>query len=111
MVIQLKSNIKNDSLQINDVIYRVTSTNVNGLDVANDPSPVGSVIAIGTNTITIDPLNGVNVSQDDFLMFSKNKFVNNSSLLGYYAEIKMINDSTDEAELFAVSSEIAPSSK
>ena len=44
-------------------------------------------------------------------MFSKNKQANNSSLLGYYAEVKLTNDSTSKAELFALSSEVLESSK
>ena len=44
-------------------------------------------------------------------MFSKNKSVNNSSLLGYYAEVKLTNDSIKKAELFALSTEVLESSK
>ena len=44
-------------------------------------------------------------------MFSKDPIVNNSSLLGYYAEVKLSNDSTEKAELFALGSEITQSSK
>ncbi len=33
-------------------------------------------------------------------MFSKNKSVNNSSLLGYYAEIILVNNSNEKAEMF-----------
>mgnify|MGYP006406290489 FL=1 len=44
-------------------------------------------------------------------MFQKDNRVNNTSLLGYYAEVELINDSTEKAELFALSSEISWSSK
>ena len=44
-------------------------------------------------------------------MFSKDKVANNTSLLGYFAEVKLINNSTEKAELFALSSEIRLSSK
>ena len=44
-------------------------------------------------------------------MFRKNENVNNTSLIGYYAEVKLRNDSPEEAELFALSSEIVESSK
>ena len=44
-------------------------------------------------------------------MFSKNKSVNNTSLTGYFAEVKLSNNSTDAAELFAINSEVIPSSK
>jgi len=46
-----------------------------------------------------------------FISFTKEKKVNTSSLLGYYADVKFINDSKEKAELFSVSSEIAESSK
>ena len=44
-------------------------------------------------------------------MFSKDKIANNTSLVGYFAEVKLSNDSTDKAELFSLGSEITPSSK
>ena len=44
-------------------------------------------------------------------MFSKNKAANNTSLLGYYAEVKLSNNSIDKAELFTLGSQIVPSSK
>ena len=47
----------------------------------------------------------------DFIMFSKDNKANLSSLLGYYAKIKMINDSTIKSELFSVGSEVTQSSK
>ena len=46
-----------------------------------------------------------------FISFAKEKKVNTSSLLGYYADVKFINDSTKKAELFSVGSEVAESSK
>jgi len=111
MVIQLTSGIQNDSLQIGDIAYAVTPTNIGSSQTANAPIRVGVVEAIGVGIITItDPPDYI-PSQNDFLMFSKDKQVNNTSLLGYYAEVKLINNSTEEAELFALSSEIAPSSK
>ena len=39
-------------------------------------------------------------------MFSKDKSVNNTSLLGYYAEVKLNNNSENKAELFVLSSEV-----
>ena len=44
-------------------------------------------------------------------MFSKNKQVNSSSIVGYYAEATFKNHSTDKVELFAVGSIISESSK
>ena len=48
---------------------------------------------------------------DDFIMFSKDNVANMTSILGYYAEVEMVNDSTDKAKLFAVSADIIESSK
>ena len=66
------------------------------------PSPVMKLVIISL---------GAGVTADDFIMFSKNKAVNNSSLLGYYAEVKLSNDSTDKVELFSIGSEVTQSSK
>ena len=46
-----------------------------------------------------------------FIMFSKDNRANLSSVLGYYASVKLVNDSQDEAELFSVGSNIFESSK
>ena len=46
-----------------------------------------------------------------YYFFAKNHVVNTSSLVGYFADVKLENNSTEKAELFAVSSEITESSK
>jgi hypothetical protein len=43
-------------------------------------------------------------------MFSKNKAVNTSGILGYYAEVTLKNDSLKDIELFSVGTGIAISS-
>ena len=48
---------------------------------------------------------------DDFIMFQKDRRVNNTSLLGYYADVKFENNSRTKAEMFSISSEITESSK
>lgn len=47
----------------------------------------------------------------DFIMFGKDKSVNTASLVGYYANVKFVNNSTKKVELFSVGSEVAESSK
>ena len=119
MIIQFSSNIQNNFLQIGDTAYAVTPAlagvhygNTTLAQLAADtPQLVGIIEAIGINTITITEPPAYQPLADDFIMFSKNNEVNSTSLLGYYAEIKLTNNSIDEAELFALSSEIAPSSK
>ena len=46
-----------------------------------------------------------------FIMFSKDNKVNLSSILGYYASIKLVNDSKEKAELFSVGADMFISSK
>ena len=49
--------------------------------------------------------------QDQFIMFLKDNATNVSSILGYYAEVDIRNNSSEKAKLFAVSTEISESSK
>ena len=46
-----------------------------------------------------------------FILFVKDNTANTSSLSGYYAEAKFVNNSTTGVELFSVGSEIFESSK
>ena len=55
--------------------------------------------------ITINPLIGA------YFVFAKNKMINTTSLLGYYAEAKFVNNSNEDIELFSVGSELAESSR
>jgi hypothetical protein len=48
---------------------------------------------------------------ESFIFFSKDNKYNMSSLTGYYSEVQFKNNSTDKAELFATSCDIAESSK
>ena len=119
--INLKNDINNTSLQIGDTAYyisNVTSMDKFGLgtnpgispEEINSPKPIGIITSIGGSNIIIETI--INTPPDDaFIMFQKDKRVNDTSLLGYYAEVKLVNNSTEKAELFALSSEIAMSSK
>lgn len=106
MKITLENNIENNSLQIGDHAYYATLTAGYG----SDPKPLGKITDIGSDYIEVDP-GDILLTPSDFIMFSKNKEVNNSSLLGYYAEVKLTNNSTKKAELFALGSEVLESSK
>ena len=46
-----------------------------------------------------------------FIFFSKDNAVNMSSVLGYYAEVKLKNNSTTESELFSIGCDVFESSK
>jgi hypothetical protein len=114
--INLRRRIDNVSLQLGDTLYYVNNV-VNSSGLRNSSSlPIkigkltnfddgGTSLTVNNNVNTSTPQNG------DFLMFSKDKSANNTSLLGYYAEVTIANDSTEEAELYSLGSEVAVSSK
>ena len=112
MDIEITGGINSSSLQINDEVYFVSYTNVANQNVSSgSPTLVGVVNNI-TSTGIIEVNSPLSQPQNgDFLMLSKNKAANNTSIIGYYAEVKLKNNSTKRAELYALSSEVAPSSK
>ena len=110
----------NVSVQIGDIAYytdNVTSLGTHNHSNYNDIVKIGDIISIDrvTNTIVCDwdpnPVNALYPTNGDFIMFSKDNKANLSSILGYYAEVKLINDSTSEAELFTVGCDFSESSK
>ena len=96
---------------------------ITGVNVVNEvvqiPSPLGTTAtSLGPSTHNINIIVEYDALIIDiqsltgsFISFAKEKNVNTSSLLGYYADVKFVNDSTKKAELFSVGSEIAESSK
>lgn len=75
---------------------------------------LGPIIAVNfaNKTITCDVESSVVLpTTSDFIFFSKDNRANMTSLLGYYAEVEIKNNATEEAELFSVGSEIFESSK
>ena len=113
----------NTSVQIGDIAYySYNSNNIGGFDHSKltTTKKLGEIVGgssigepITGNLITVEYDNTI-VSPPPpraFISFAKEKKVNTSSLLGYYADVKFVNDSTKEIELFSVGSEIAESSK
>ena len=112
----------NNSLQVGDMIYAVTTSDSAPEDLQGIPTTgVNQLVGIlrritnaGTTTIldidettlpnTVVPMPG------DFLMFSKYDQTD-GDVNGYYAKATFINNSKEKAELFAVGSEIVQSSK
>ena len=109
----------NVSCQIGDTAYFVDTTTLGGFDVDDS-----SIVEIGIIMNIIDPtgsnpyivcdspslptsFNGTNY----FIFFSKDSKANLSSILGYYADVKFKNNSTDKAEIFSIGMEIFESSK
>mgnify|MGYP003638893793 CR=1 FL=1 len=98
------SNKVNASMQVGDIVYS---------NAQLDPQvPLGVVVSVEDYEIKIE-LADVNTGpyNGDFIFFSKNKTINTSSLLGYYANVKFENNSTNKVELFSIGSEVSESSK
>ena len=129
LTISFNNNI-NTSVQPGDILYYTPLSSGGGgsnMQVANTSSIVKlgmiSHVDFVNNTVgvTYDPdPDGVPSSGDeiaapsagDYIMFEKDKIVNSSSLIGYYASIDFINNKdTKHAELFSVGCEVSESSK
>ena len=111
----------NISAQVGDIIYYTTNGssqggfNQSGLANTILLGPILSITTLGDGTVDItveynDTLTSP-PTQGDFISFAKDKKINTSSLLGYYASINFVNNSTDKIELFSVGSEVVESSK
>jgi len=123
ITLTLQNNL-NISLSIGDTIWYTSLTQAGGYDVSDTATilKLGKVESVNRQTKTIqvsrphDP-NDPNytgpptIPQAHYLMFSKPNSFNTNSLKGYYAEIRLDNNSTGKIELFAVGSEITESSK
>ena len=113
----------NTSVQIGDMVYYVPTNPTGTFDTAalNSAIEIGEISAISnqegilSQPITMDvfdptaPINIPNVG--DFIMFAKNRAVNTSGIIGYYADIKLSNNSRDKAEMFSIASGVIESSK
>jgi len=114
--ITLGNTTLNESLSVLDKVYYAPITTANGFDKLGTIVEIGTVNAVNRETsvitVTNPVVNGVNLTGTaNFLLFSKNNAVETSGLTGYYASVKMKNNSTSKAELFSVNSEIVQSSK
>tara|TARA_R110000796_G_scaffold107482_2_gene218257 strand:- start:282 stop:650 length:369 start_codon:yes stop_codon:yes gene_type:complete len=109
----------NTSLQVGDTVWYVPTNSAGGYNVA----PKSSINKLGrVEELSFELLQPQikvsrysnqtpSIQNSDFVMFSKDSRANVSSLVGYYAEATLTNNSKDKIELFTVSSEIVASSK
>ena len=108
----------NVSCQVGDTAYYVDTTSDGGFTVNNtDIVEIGQIREI-TNPTSNSPtiicdtmLPGSAHAVSRFILFSKDNKANLSSILGYYADVKLVNNSTAEAEIFSTGMEIFESSK
>jgi hypothetical protein len=108
----------NISLQVGDIVYYTTNGNpIGGFDnsMLANTFMFGTVISINNNSIVVewdsDPPHPGPPPPGSYISFAKDKRINTSSLLGYYASVKFVNNSKKKIELFSIGSEISESSK
>ena len=112
----------NASVQVGDIAYYSHSgvnTSVNPLNplgfnntALSNTVMLGPIISIVGNVVTVQYDTALsNPQPGDYISFAKDKRVNTSSLLGYYASVNYVNNSVKKAEIFSVGSEISESSK
>ena len=114
--IQLTFDGMNTSAQVGDIAYYSFNIGtLGGFDkgVVSETVKFGTIVEINGNSITIkyDDSKVSPPTTKSFISFVKDKKINTTSLLGYYAEVKFVNDSVGKVELFSVGSEVAESSK
>ena len=110
----------NVSVQVGDTAYYLSNTTNLGTHVHsnyNDIIQIGEIVSIDqtANSITCfwdpNPPSSPYPPAGAFIMFSKDNKANLSNMLGYYAEIQFVNNSSTEAELFSVGVDTFISSK
>ena len=125
----------NESAQVGDTAYYVTTSSLGGFTTSlnsSTPTTENVIVTIGTiksidaarlvmacNTslttgqipLDNDANDGTADRDGHFIFFSKDNIANMSTALGYYAEVKLKNNSTTEAELFSIGCDIFESSK
>ena len=107
----------NSSLQVGDAIYCGVLIGGDKVIFPNNTEYVGNVLYVGVNYILIDkdpttpPVITLGPTGNNYIFFAKNININESSLKGYYADVTFENSSNKRTELFAISSEVVPSSK
>ena len=138
MVILNFTGTPNASLSVGDSIYTLPNTiNYDGVDPFLSGDSFSSTFGTQTSYILLGTVNSIVVNSTgfdlhiesdnetsiwessweftpnsgDFILFSKNNQVELSSIIGYYNKIRLRNDSNRKVELFAVSVDVAQSSK
>ncbi len=114
----------NESAQVGDTAYYVTTSSQGGFTTSlNSSAPttenvyvaIGTIKSINAARLIMVCNTSLTTSQipttSHFIFFSKDNVANMSSALGYYAEVKLKNNSTTESELFSVACDIFESSK
>jgi len=117
----------NTSVQVGDMIYAVptlpagTAADTFRVETLRSALEIGEVWRInnqeGLDTSILPSLDVLQTTTPpntpaigEFIMFSKNKAVNTSGIIGYYAEVTLKNYSISDVELFSIAAGVAISS-
>ena len=105
----------NMSCRVGDTAYWCPlATPQGGFNIASNINPIGTITSTddnGTNTIVTCNLTGTTPNSGNYIFFSKDNYVEKSSLTGYYAQVTFNNNSNKAAEMYATSCGITESSK
>ena len=121
VLINLNNQRLNVSLQTGDILYFTDTTTdppvnpwVLAIGITYQLGPVMAINSIDDFTheilCSVDPDNVTLPQVNDYLMFAKDNRANMSDVVGYYAEVTFTYNSFDNAELYAVSSDVTESS-
>jgi hypothetical protein len=116
ITITFDTNLKiNESASIGDMVYFTnpdTNYQDSGFSVSNNITPIGEIISLSSSAIIVDyDPNNPQPTSSSFIFFSKDKKINTSSILGYYARADFYNNSKQRAELYSTSCIVEESSK
>jgi len=114
--ITLTFDAMNVSCQVGDIVYfSSNATTLGGFETSTvtNTRRLGEILEINGNSIVLQYDNTIVSAPgpNDFLSFVKEKKVNTTSLLGYYVNVKFVNDSIGKIELFSVGAGVTESSK
>ena len=110
----------NVSVQPGDIAYYINANqNVGGFTTHNTSDnivEIGPILSIqttqaGTQIQCNIPSTTPDPGPQSFILFGKDRAVNESSIVGYYGRFQFKNNSRDKAELFAAACEVLESSK
>ena len=104
----------NSSVQIGDTAYYCDLTTSGSSYIANkeDIIKIGTINTVNNNQMTCLMETGITPpTTDSFIFFSKDNVANLGGVRGYFSEVEIRNNSTEEAEMFGIGCDIFESSK
>lgn len=119
VTLNFNHDIIDSNVKVGDIIYYISSTNLSLSGGFTIDGNIDNVIKLGavdslptSNIVNVNVTGNVSIpTQNDYIFFSRDNQVQQRDLIGYFASVKLVNDSTEYAELFQVSLGAVESSK